>query len=69
VPQKIARDAKTGEFVPMTTAQRRPSTTTVEFVGSGTSNSRLVNRSADTGQFVTDTAAKRRPAQTIRQWV
>jgi len=30
--QKIGRDAKTGEFIPVKEAQRRPSTTTVETV-------------------------------------
>jgi hypothetical protein len=31
-PQKIGRDAKTGEFIPVKVAQRRPSTTTVETI-------------------------------------
>ncbi|MGP0223047.1 ABC transporter ATP-binding protein [Paenarthrobacter sp. NCHU4564] len=67
--QKIARDAKSGEFVSMSVASRRPATTTVEFVGSGTSKSRTVNRSADTGRFVTGAAAKRNPGGTIKQRV
>ncbi|WP_243836797.1 ABC transporter ATP-binding protein [Paenarthrobacter nitroguajacolicus] len=67
--QKIARDAKSGEFVRMAVAARRPSTTTVEFVGSGTNNSRTVNRSADSGRFVTAAAAKRNPGGTIKQKV
>jgi hypothetical protein len=29
---KIGRDAKTGEFIPVKEAQRRPSTTTVETI-------------------------------------
>ena len=29
-PQKIGRDARTGEFIPVREAQRRPGTTTVE---------------------------------------
>jgi len=31
-PQKIGRDAKTGEFIPVKEAQRRPSTAVVETV-------------------------------------
>jgi hypothetical protein len=31
-PQKIGRDAKTGEFIPVKEAQRRPSTTVVETI-------------------------------------
>jgi len=69
VAHKIARDAKTGEFVPMSVAARRPATTTVEFVGSGTGNSRKINRSADSGRFVSDAAAKRNPGGTIKQRV
>ncbi|NWL33577.1 ABC transporter ATP-binding protein [Paenarthrobacter nitroguajacolicus] len=53
----------------MAVAARRPSTTTVEFVGSGTNNSRTVNRSADSGRFVTAAAAKRNPGGTIKQKV
>src|SRR6476661_5350255 len=64
VPQKISRDARTGEFVSPATARRRPASTTTEFVGAGTSNTRVVNRSAGTGQFITDTAAKRNPGGT-----
>ena len=30
--RKIGRDAKTGEFIPVKEAQRRPNTTTVETV-------------------------------------
>lgn len=32
VPQKIGRDAKTGEFIPVKEALRRPTTTTVETI-------------------------------------
>ncbi|WP_423456069.1 hypothetical protein [Ottowia sp. VDI28] len=32
VPQKIGRDARTGEFIPVREAQRRPATTTVETI-------------------------------------
>jgi len=31
-PQKIGRDARTGEFIPVREAERRPSTTTVETI-------------------------------------
>lgn len=31
-PQKIGRDAKTGEFMPVKDARKRPSTTTVETI-------------------------------------
>lgn len=31
-PQKIGRDAKTGEFIPVKEAQRRPSTAVVETI-------------------------------------
>jgi hypothetical protein len=31
-PRKIGRDAKTGEFIPVKEAQRRPNTTTVETI-------------------------------------
>lgn len=31
-PQKIGRDARTGEFIPVREAVRRPSTTTVETI-------------------------------------
>ncbi len=31
-PTKIGRDAKTGEFIPVSEAKRRPSTTTVETI-------------------------------------
>ena len=31
-PQKIGRDAKTGEFIPVKDAQRRPSTAVVETI-------------------------------------
>jgi hypothetical protein len=31
-PREIGRDAKTGEFIPVKVAQRRPSTTTVETI-------------------------------------
>lgn len=30
--RKIGRDAKTGEFIPVKEAQRRPNTTTVETI-------------------------------------
>lgn len=30
---KIGRDAKTGEFIPVSEAKRRPSTTVVETIG------------------------------------
>lgn len=30
--QKIGRDSKAGEFIPVKVAQRRPSTTTVETI-------------------------------------
>ena len=33
--QKIGRDAKSGEFIPVKVAQRRPSTTTVETIKQG----------------------------------
>ncbi len=31
-PRKIGRDAKTGEFIPVKEAQRRPKTTVVETI-------------------------------------
>ncbi|MDP3759266.1 MAG: hypothetical protein Q8R01_01965, partial [Ramlibacter sp.] len=31
-PQKIGRDARSGEFIPVREAERRPSTTTVETI-------------------------------------
>lgn len=31
-PQRIGRDARTGEFIPVREAVRRPSTTTVETI-------------------------------------
>ncbi|CAM2947392.1 hypothetical protein [Cupriavidus taiwanensis] len=31
-PQKIGRDAGTGQFIPVREAQRRPNTTTVETI-------------------------------------
>jgi hypothetical protein len=34
-PQKIGRDSKTGGFIPVKEAQKRPSTTTVETIKPG----------------------------------
>lgn len=34
-PQKIGRDAKTGQFIPVKEAQKRPSTSVVERIRGG----------------------------------
>ncbi|RUQ08956.1 ABC transporter ATP-binding protein [Curtobacterium sp. HSID17257] len=66
---KVNRDAGTGQFVSPSVAVRRPTTTTTERVGAGTSNDRPVYRSAATGEFVTAAFADRNPTRTIRQMV
>lgn len=67
--RSVSRNAGNGQFVSKATAARRPSTTTIERVGSGTGNNRTVNRSASTGKFVTEGTAKRNPGGTIQQQV
>lgn len=65
--RSISRSAKSGKFVSAATAARRPSTTTTERVGSGTSNAHTVHRSASSGRFVTANAAGKNPGGTISQ--
>ncbi|MPV37110.1 ABC transporter ATP-binding protein [Georgenia subflava] len=64
-----ARSARTGRFVTKEWAARSPRTTTIERIGTGTSNKTAVNRSAATGRFVTAQTARRNPGGTITQMV
>jgi len=65
----VHRNAGNGRFTSKASARRRPSRTTQERVGSGTSNRRTVYRSASTGRFVTKAHANRSPGTTIAQRV
>jgi hypothetical protein len=67
--KSINRSASTGRFVSRATVARWPGKTTIERVGSGTSNNRSIYRSASSGRFVTPAAAKRNPDGTINQQV
>jgi len=63
---KIGRDARTGQFITVQEAQRRPSTTTVETrPQKKPSNTFQVGRDARTGQFITVNEARRRPSTTV----
>lgn len=63
---KIGRDARTGQFITVNEARRRPSTTTVETLPStSSSNTFQVGRDARTGQFITVSEARRRPSTTV----
>lgn len=67
--RSVARSARSGRFVTKGYAKRAPAKTTVERVGTGTSNTRTVTRSARTGRFVSTEAGKRNPGGTIQQQV
>jgi hypothetical protein len=57
------RDAKTGEFVPVSEARARPATTMIERVpkpGQGSASSTPIGRDAGSGQFIPVRVAERR---------
>jgi hypothetical protein len=59
------RDASTGEFIKVSEARSRPSTTTVERIprpGQGTTSSVPIGRDASSGQFLPVKVAERRPS-------
>jgi hypothetical protein len=69
---KIGRDARTGEFIPVKEAKRRPSTTVVETIKRTTPrspevkfSSHKIGRDSRTGAFVTLKEAQRRPSTTV----
>lgn len=69
---KIGRDARTGEFIPVKEARRRPNTTVVETIKHTTPRSLNVKhsgykigRDSRTGSFLTLAEAQRRPSTTV----
>jgi hypothetical protein len=66
--KKIGRDAKTGEFISVAEANRRPATSIVETVRQTTPKTTTERgRDARTGEFISVSEAKRRPATTVVQ--
>lgn len=66
--KKIGRDAKTGEFISVTEANRRPATSIVETVRQTTPKTTTERgRDARTGEFISVSEAKRRPSTTVVQ--
>jgi hypothetical protein len=61
---RIGRDARTGEFIPVREAIRRPATTTIETVRPGGGGAGRIGRDARTGEFIPVRDALRRPATT-----
>lgn len=61
-----ARSAKTGRFVPPSTARSNPRGTVTERTG-GNAGSGTHSRSAITGRYVTDATAKRHPGTTVTE--
>ncbi|MDR3615546.1 MAG: hypothetical protein P4L53_18445 [Candidatus Obscuribacterales bacterium] len=67
---KIGRDAKTGEFITVAEANRRPATTIVQTIKhTPTAPTTKIGRDAKTGEFITVAEAKRRPATTVVQTI
>lgn len=66
--KKIGRDAKTGEFISVAEANRRPATSIVETIQQ-TSSKNITERGRDakTGEFISVSEAKRRPSTTLMQ--
>lgn len=63
---KIGRDARTGQFITVNEAQRRPSTTLVETLPKvSPKDTFTVGRDARTGRFITPQEARRRPSTTV----
>lgn len=65
------RDARTGQFVPDSIGERRPSRTIQDVMDGSASegSTRTVERDAGTGQFVPSGTADRRPASTTTERV
>lgn len=67
---KIGRDAKTGQFLTVKEAQRRPKTTTVETLPEHKpSHTSPRGRDAGDGRFITIKEAERNPARTVVEQV
>jgi|GEM_PF-1911066 hypothetical protein len=66
--KRIGRDAKTGEFITVAEANRRPATSIVETVRQTSPKSTTERgRDARTGEFISVAEAKRRPSTTVVQ--
>lgn len=66
--KKIGRDAKTGEFIQVAEALRRPASSIVETIHQTTPvSTKQVGRDAKTGQFIPVPQAVRRPSTTVVQ--